>query len=93
MQLKWVNHRKNETLTCALCAAYSILTIGARYSFLGTELGAAAASHRALTPVHSVWADMEDEGMHDPHLILSAATILDTLYFASTHGRFDKSKV
>ena len=58
---------------CSVLYLDSILTIGARYSFLGTELGAAAASHRALTPVHSVWADMEDEGMHDPHLILSAA--------------------
>ena len=74
---------------CSVLYLDSILTIGARYSFLGTELGAAAASHRALTPVHSVW-EMEDEKMHDPHLILSAAT---TLYFASTHGRFDKSKV
>ena len=63
---------------CSVLYLDSILTIGARYSFLGTELGAAAASHRALTPVHSVWADMEDEGMHDPHLILSAAT---TRYF------------
>ena len=62
---------------CSVLYLDSILTIGARYSFLGTELGAAAASHRALTPVHSVW-DMEDEGMHDPHLILSAAA---TRYF------------
>ena len=48
---------------CSVLYLDSILTIGARYSFLGTELGAAAASHRALTPVHSVW-EMEDEGMY-----------------------------
>ena len=55
MQLKWVNHRKNETLTCA---AYSILTLSWLSAlvtvFLEVCLGAAAASHRALTPVHSV---------------------------------------
>ena len=65
---------------CSVLYLDSILTLGARYSFLGTELGAAAASHRALTPVHSVWAgmDMEDEGcmIHTSYYL---RPLLDTL--------------